>query len=566
MGTGGVPKKTMKRNISNITPEILNNLKNDGDFFSSLNDQYLCPMCKKVPELTNIFTDNGCIELKCKEHGTNILTVKQYFDKLKDSEFLYFNFKCKNCHKIQKNCLKNGGGIFQYCYICRKEFCEDCCQSELVHPKFHNNSCINVNDMNTRCLDHFDEGNYTSFCLDDNENVCEEYVKKKHRGHNIKTFFNIELKEKIIIERNKVLTDLIKFNNLILNTYKKHPDNYLHIMNINNLANLIDAENSRNPKELENIFKELERNINLKNNAIKEFKDKYNFEIKGNEERLILKNKGLDDNALKLLSNIKLYNLKEIDLSFNKIKNIDYLEYLYSGFLEYLSLNDNIIEDITVLENMDFSKLKELNLQNNNIKKVKSLVDVKMPDLQLLRIENNDLDPSLKEMKQLINKYEKKLVCVVQTFQEFNKKYEVNLTKNSSKLDLVGNSKGNDILKDLYLILPEINDLTELKLADCGIDNISVLSRIYLPKVEKIDLSFNKIIHLEPLCNLRKNKLRTLYLNDNNISDIFPLKNIQFYGNTGKITLENNNIIKNYEVENILNELKSKNISIKIDE
>ena len=142
----------------------------------------------------------------------------------------------------------------------------------------------------------------------------------------------------------------------------------------------------------------------------------------------------------------------------NKIRNIDNLQYLYSGLLEYLSLNDNSIEDIKALENMDLSNLKELNLQNNQIKQFQSLIDAKMPVLELLRIENNsDLNPPLKELEQLKKKYEKQIVCVVQTFQDFNKKYKVNISKNTTKLDLVGNSKGNDILKDLYLLLPEIN-------------------------------------------------------------------------------------------------------------
>ena len=61
--------------------------------------------------------------------------------------------------------------------------------------------------------------------------------------------------------------------------------------------------------------------------------------------------------------------MKEIDLSFNKIKNIEYLKNYYSAFLEYLSLNDNEIEDITPLSHMILTNLKELNLQNNRIKK-----------------------------------------------------------------------------------------------------------------------------------------------------------------------------------------------------
>ena len=195
-------------------------------------------------------------------------------------------------------------------------------------------------------------------------------------------------------------------------------------------------------------------------------------------------------------------------------------------------------------------------------------MEVNMPVLELLRIDGNcDLNPTLGSMKQLIDKYKKEIVYVVQSFEDFNNKYKVKVKKTSTKLDFNGNSKGNEILKDLYLILPKDNELKELRLADCGIDDISILSRLYLPQVERIDLSFNKIIHIEALCHMKENKLKYLYLNDNNISNISPLKRIKFYGQTGKITIENNNIIiKSAEVQNILKELNAKNIQVKIED
>ena len=64
--------------------------------------------------------------------------------------------------------------------------------------------------MNTRCPDHINEI-YTTFCLDDYENVCETYSHRKHSGHNIKSFFKIEAKIKVIEEKNKILNDLIRF-------------------------------------------------------------------------------------------------------------------------------------------------------------------------------------------------------------------------------------------------------------------------------------------------------------------------------------------------------------------
>ena len=560
MGTSGNKPNTKKQNDPNSPP--------DADQLECKIDQYLCTMCKNVPELTNVFTDNGYVEFKCKEHGTIILTVQQYFEKLKESEFIYYNFKCIRCNKKQKDHIKDLG-LFKYCYNCKQIFCKECYPKHInENTKCKINECIQVNEMNTRCLEHFDEGIYTSFCLDDHENVCEYKNNgiEKHKKHNIKSFFNIvDSEEKLISKKNQVLKNLIKFNELILNTYKKYPDNYFHIINVKNLARLINAENSRDPKELETLFKELELNLKIKKKAIDEIRKKLNISLKGNEESLILRNKGIDDNALKLLSKVKLINLKELDLSYNKIKNIEYLENSFMGNLEYLSLNNNQIEDISVFEDMDFNKLKELNLQNNYIKKVVPLLEASMPALELLRIEgNSDLEPTMNEMKKLINKYQKKIVCVIQTFEDFNKKYEINFQKTSKRLDLNGNTNGNDILKDLYLLLPEINELTELRLADCGIDNISTLSRINLPKVERIDLSFNKIINIEPLCNMRKNQLKILYLNNNFICDILPLKKIKFFGGKGNITIEKNNIIVGKEVEGILKELQDNNIQVKI--
>ena len=559
MGVCGNEPRTLRRNSSNFSSILPRN----DDYKNCPNDQYLCPFCENVPELVNIFTDNGYVEFKCKEHGNILLTVKQYFEKMNNSEFNYLNFKCSNCPKIQKDCLREG--IFQFCYECRKVYCLTCSNKTTSHI----DKCINVNEMNINCPDHAKEF-YRRFCLDDHENVCEKYASKKHRGHKmikIDYIENIETKIQVIKEKNKILKDLIRFNELILNTYEKFPENYFHKMNVKILADSYEAENNRKPKELESIFKELEMNLKIKENAIKEFKEKHNLEIKGNEEKLIIRNKGLNDYDLKLLSKMKLTNLKEIDLPFNNIKNIEYFGNFFLGCLEYLGLNNNKIEDISVFENMVLNKLKELNLQNNNIKKIKPLIDAKMPVLELLRIEgNNDLNPSMKEMKQVIEKYTKQIVYVVQTLEDFSKKYEVKIQRNSIRLDLNGNSNGNEILKDLYLILPENNELTELRLADCGIDNISILSRLSLPKVEKIDLSFNNIIHIEALCNLKENKLKYLYLNDNNISDIFPLKKIKFYGKYAKITIENNNIIKTIKVEKILKELEAKNIQVKIDE
>ena len=60
MGTGG---------ISNKITQINNYIKiNDITMPLIPDDQYLCPLCGRIPEILNIHTDNGHMELKCKYH------------------------------------------------------------------------------------------------------------------------------------------------------------------------------------------------------------------------------------------------------------------------------------------------------------------------------------------------------------------------------------------------------------------------------------------------------------------------------------------------------------------
>ena len=164
--------------------------------------------------------------------------------------------------------------------------------------------------------------------------------------------------------------------------------------------------------------------------------------------------------------------------------------------LEYLSLNDNQIEDISPFKGMELNKIKELNLQNNIIKKIEPLMDVEMPVLELLRIDGNcDLKPTLDDMKKLIDKYKEQIVYVVQSFDDFNKKYDVKVRKTSTKLDFNGNSKGNEILKDLYLILPKDNELKVSLIKSSHGEIIVIIVVLQLPPRE----SSNNLVNFESL-------------------------------------------------------------------
>ena len=563
MGSGGYNRENQNKiKLSDIKDEEMEKIYN-----SLPKDEYLCPQCGNIPELINIHTDNGYVEFKCRSHDELLLSVDQYFKKLYESKKTYYNIKCCFCNKIQNNFLEKDK-IFQYCYECKKNFCFECYKIEEKHSQSHIKKCIPINAKKTRCPLHYDEI-YTSFCQDCHENICETFSSKQHPRHTITNFFKIEDKKKIIIDKNKKLSNIIRFNELILNTYEKFPDNYYHNINVATLAESIILENSRDSRELETAFNQLQSKLKHRNEAIKEFNKKFKQQLKGIEKRLSLSKIGLNDEGLKCLTKINFPKLIEMDLSGNNIRDINCLKDLDLSNLNYLSLNDNKIEDIQVLGDINLEKLKILDLHNNEIKTFSPLLKNEFPCLDLIKVEGNkEIDSSLKDLQKKLEKYTKNFIYIAKTFDEFNKKYKLSdnkkISKESKIIDLNGKKSGNDVIKNLYIISSKYENVTKLDLSDCDINNISFLSRILFPNLEYLDLSVNKIKNIDNLPEMRIKKLKELYLNENEISNIWPIK----YMNCPEletISLAKNSIFDNEEVQSIIKDLKNKNIAIQID-
>ena len=530
-------------------------------------DQYICPECGKVPELISFYSDNGIIQFKCKDKEHKIMKVEDYMVALNNSKFNYFNDSCSKCKKIQLKEIRNG--IFSYCYDCQKKFCPTHKNKrDEQHTELHDKMCL-INQLTERCDIHFDEGKYDQFCSDCQENICKNYSDKIHFKHSIKNFSEVdknllEESKEIIRKKNRQLNAIMEFNNLILNTYEKHPNNYFHIINLINLAKLIEKEDERDPRELENALIEIKNNMKNCEKPIDDFNIKYQTMITNKETRLILRHKNLEDIIFEEIREMSLHHLQELDLSFNKIKNIDYLKYMYLSFLQYLSLNDNKIEDIKAISQINFRKLKLLNLHNNNIKNANYLTKAEMPKIEMIRIDGNR---AIKNLEEAINKYNKKLVTIPMTFEDFGKKYNLTelLTKNSNRFELNGNDKGDEILRDLYLLLPNDNEINYLILTNCRIKSIRLLSKIPFPKLENINLSFNNIICIDAISELRNNNLKELYLHDNYICNITPLLKTKFDRNA-KIDIRNNNLIKSHDdSEKIVNNLKRRNFTVEVN-
>ena len=508
--------------------------------FDSLpKDEYLCPFCGEIPELLNIHTDNGYVEFRCKKDKDYLITVQDYFKKLSESNFTYYKTKCENCNRLQIS-EKAQEKIFKYCYICKKNFCSDCV---LIQCKDHLNKCIPINEKNTRCLEHFSEGKYTSFCHDCHVNVCNEISSKIHRKHHITNFFKMEPQVRVIVEKNKILSDIIRFNELILNTYQKFPDNYFHLVNMSNLADSIILENSRNSEELNFIFEQLKLKIKNREEAIKAFNEKFKMCLSGKEEKLALSKIGLRDEDLKTLTQIGFYKLREIDISENKISDVSCLKDMNMSNVENLKMNNNKISSIDVLTEISAPKLEILELQQNKIKNVSPLLKSEFPSLQLLRIEDNDLDQTLDVFNQVLKKYTKKLIYKPYTFEDFNKKYECKIDIKSKKIKLTDNQSGNEILKDLYILSSNYEETTSLDLSNCNIDDISILSKMKFHKLQTLDLSLNHIKSIEPLTKMRLDNLTFLFFQSNTTSDFTPLTSLNAK-NLKQVNIADNNIIE----------------------
>ena len=491
-------------------------------------DQYLCPKCWRIPEILNIHSDNGHIVLKCKYHGIFDLSIKDYCETMKNNMFSHLNTKCFKCHKNQ---ISNKENKFKYCYECKVDFCEDCIndyhqEEKKEHQRPHINSVIPINEKNHKCLEHYNS-EIKSFCLDCEDNVCEKEKDSKHKTHKIIGFDTLIQDSQnyidIIIKKNKDLADIIRFNEIIINSYVKFPQNYFHIKSLINVAKTIDEENKRDSRVIECMINHLEKSYKAQKEAIKSLQDEFKIDLTGKEKKLSLRNRNLGDKGLKLISKIIFKNLKEIDVSGNKIKNIEPLNEMNLPHLEYLNMSDNQISNIKPIAELNAKQLKEISLQNNNIQDIGPFLKSNFPALERLRIENNRIDREDNSFKDLNKKFKNKVFYEEKTYEQFQKVYKVELNNETENLDLGSLKVGNKLLQDLYLTIKPDNKIKHLKLDNNEIEDVSLLSRIPLNKLQLLDLSLNHIKNVKFLSEMKLPNLKTLYLNCNEIYNIYPL-------------------------------------------
>ena len=516
---GCLEKRKEPRNIQDIPEEENFEFKLIEDLNVIPKDRYLCPKCHRVPEILGIHPGNGSIELKCKHDDKKIIKINEYFKEVKESNFLG---QCEACNKAEAD--------IKYCYECKMDLCKECINTfddeKIKHKKKHLDTCIDLSEKNNKCLKHYLE-EVTEYCKDCEENVCPKERKSRHEEHEIIKINDSTLSDEnsdancnFILNQNKILEQIIFFNQIIINTYRKNPNNYFHRKNLENVANSLKEQFKQKEKDIEYIdclLKDLKRTKNIQKNANSEL-NKKDIDLTGQEEKLNLNNRGLNDEDLNLISKIKFTKLRGIDLSGNNITNLEFLNYMNLPHLEYIDLSYNHINDIKPIKNIS-KNIKDIYLQGNN-----------------------EIDKSSKDFNDLKKDYN----VIYEEFgiENFNAKYNLNLeeiNEKTVKLEIldINIKHGEELLKDLYLIVPKINKIKRLILHNVHIKDFSLLFRLHLNYLEELDLAVNNITNLRFLNEINCKKLKILFLKDNKINDIAPLNKLieKNYKNENKIQI-----------------------------
>jgi Leucine-rich repeat (LRR) protein len=485
------------------------------------NDQYLCPKCDTIPQLINVHTDNGYLEFKCIKHGEIFIRVDNYLEKMKDSN-TYYKERCCQCRKLQFDCKNEE--IFKYCPQCKKTFCGEHAGKHIEENKSHEKMIILINEKNGKCAEH-PLNECVQYCENCNKNLCSNCLEK-HNGHIIKHLFSIQgdTDSKMIAEKNKILLNIIKFSDIVLETYRKCPYNYFHILNAKTLADSIRNENERNSEYINFAMKRFEKKFEAHKKSINELNkslENFNVKINGEEEDLSLNNMNLNDHILKILCQICFHQLKKVDLSGNHFHDLKNLKDLDLSSLESLNLSSNDIENIDIFEYINMQNLKELYLHKNKIKDAKVLLKASLNSIKKIRLENNSFSSDLKELEK---KFGSKLTYKAVTLSDFNKKYSCVISERPDEIRITDEDYGDIIIEELSLINANYDNLKSLTLVNCNIKDISSFKMISFKKLETLDLSLNKIKTIEVLAEINLVNLINLYLTKNEISDIYPLK------------------------------------------
>ena len=542
MGTSSSKIKSKKQNenilLNSITLSKIKTLPND---------QYTCTQCKLIPEIIDIDYNTNEIEIKCSQHGQIRTSIKNYF--LGESNYLYNLYICTNCKKQQ-----NTNPLFNFCYICQKILCLEC-----SNKHEHKGYLLPINEMNNNFKGFFDSShcNIYEITYSKNEKLKQINTISEKEKETLKKYSpTVKDLEIIINQNNKILNQIqnleyvYKFNETIIKTYEKCPYNYYHNINVVNLKNFIlnnfkieqDIQFSIiNQKENLNIKytcaeKSNDRRLSLKDNfsklrRINDF-DKIKEKRKINKiVELDLKNKNMHNNELKALVKYSFIYLTALNLKNNNISNINVFKNIEMPLIKNINLSYNEIEDINPLKYIS-NKIEILNLKNNNIKNIDIFKFLRklFPEIKNINLINNDIN--IEENIDILNssneiiKYEYNNIENYELIKKFNSKYNTDLLGGENEINLL-NKK---IKSDGLILFADINfkQLKKLNLRDNDLRDLKYLKGGNFKQLLKLNLSLNNLKNIDILSKINLARIRSLSLNENLVTDINILEKVNF--------------------------------------
>jgi Leucine-rich repeat (LRR) protein len=260
-----------------------------------------------------------------------------------------------------------------------------------------------------------------------------------------------------------------------------------------------------------------------------------------------------------------LNQLKELKIKSNKIKIIRNEMFFGKTNLEILNLYQNSIETIESIPFNTLRSLKMLHLFSNKIKEIKFGHFIHLQKLEELRLDKNEigsfdantfigleglvyLDLSANKIKTLKNEVVHGLINVkkldlhlndinqveFKTFIDLNSLKYLNL--DSNQISTLKNVQFNSKLEKLSIcfnLLTNLNEINSSSLKYLNVSNNRLqeidLKNAFLPNLEYLDLSHNRLISIKNESFLNMDKLKHLNLSNNKLDLESEFNNISYF-------------------------------------
>jgi len=312
--------------------------------------------------------------------------------------------------------------IYQIFFDIFQRFCKKQCPEEYknkLNEAYYNNRLIQPFDLVWNLgIKQYDK---IFFLLGKDNNTKSPYKKGLEIINRINyTYFNS--KKKVSVDDNKfeligqILDDkelknlgIINFRNLKILVLTECNIKNLEFINSNAFSNLQEINLQKNQisyfvdiihyklEKLDLSYNNLTRNM-IKSEILENFDTNSSVRLSKILSLVFprLKYLNLSHNKIQninLLSQFNSGELKELELSYNEIKNIDAFGFVSFGKLKRLNLSFNKIEELNVFEKLAFcNNIEEINLMNNEIVNLNVLRDASLPKLKILNLLNNDVN------------------------------------------------------------------------------------------------------------------------------------------------------------------------------